>query len=74
MSQKFIKNGFDWPENLFPLTGMQNSFKASSGRVVWKWKKKWFPLAEKWFPTSKNKVVFRKLPKNKVILQNYGFH
>ena len=34
MSQNFIKNGFDKPENLFPLTGMQNSFKASSGRVA----------------------------------------
>ena len=27
MSEKYIKNGFDSPENLFPLTGMQDSFK-----------------------------------------------
>ena len=48
-----LKNSFNYPENLFPLTGI--------ARVSEKKEKKWFRQTRKSVTSSKNKVAFQKL-------------
>ena len=72
MSKKWKKkNGLHQPGNLFPLIGMQDQFKnafSQEGKirltiaaVSENGRKKWFSLAAKSVPTSRNKVIFQKL-------------
>ena len=60
------------PENPFPLTGIQDSFKntfpldgkiklAVSKNKASNGRKKWFPLARKSVSTSRNQLIFQKL-------------
>ena len=48
-----LKNSFNYPENLFPLTGIS--------QVSEKKEKKWFRQARKSVTSSKKKVAFQKL-------------
>ena len=71
MSEKWIKNGFHYLKNPFPIIETQDSFKNTFPRdgkiklevagLFEKRRKEWFTLAKKSVFPSRNKVIFHKL-------------